>query len=293
MRVSRLPAAQHIIDGTTRVFLADALILPTNLLTVVFLTRRLGPDGFGLFAIASSIVLWIEASINTIFFRPTLKTVADHHDWRDVGATIVRLHLRVSVAAGLIMMLLTPFLGTLLRQPGLLSYLWLFSIDIPLAGLTDAHRNLLVGSGGFRQRALASSARWIGRLLLIVTLVEIGLSVYGVILGNIGGSLIELVIVRAYIRPPLWNLTKASLPGFWNCFWPLVLFSISIAVFNKLDLLILKMLGATTDQAGIYAAGQALAVVPGIFAMSFSPLLLSTVSGLIRCGDIDAAKKIS
>src|ERR1043166_8817485 len=109
MRVSRLPAAQHIIDGTTRVFLADALILPTNLLTVVFLTRRLGPDGFGLFAIASSIVLWIEASINTIFFRPTLKTVADHHDWRDVGATIVRLHLRVSVAAGLIMMLLTPF----------------------------------------------------------------------------------------------------------------------------------------------------------------------------------------
>jgi O-antigen/teichoic acid export membrane protein len=101
------------------------------------------------------------------------------------------------------------------------------------------------------------------------------------------------MIARVYIRPPLWKVTKVDLPGFWNCFWPLVLFSISIAVFNKLDLLLLKMLGGTTDQAGIYAAGQALAVVPSIFAMSFSPLLLSTVSSMISSGDLNGAKKIS
>src|ERR1043166_9725933 len=124
---SRLPAARHILDGTTRVFLADALILPTNLLTVVFLTQHLGTDGFGSFAIASSIILWIEASINTIFHRPTLKIVADQKNWRDVGATIVRLHLRVSCAAALLVGLLGPIIGKLLGQETLSNYLWLFA----------------------------------------------------------------------------------------------------------------------------------------------------------------------
>src|SRR5207253_8023105 len=188
MSASRLHTARRMLDGTTRVFLADALILPTGILTVVFLTRRLGPDGFGLFAIASSIVLWIEASINTIFHRPTLKVVADNKDWSVVGPTIVRLHIQVSLAATFLVWLLSPSIGKLLRHDTLATYLWLFSLDIPLAGVTDAHRNLLVGIGGFRQRALSSAVRWIGRLLLIVALVELGLSVHGAILGNIGAS---------------------------------------------------------------------------------------------------------
>src|ERR1043165_5466838 len=161
---SRLPAARHILDGTTRVFLADALILPTNLLTVVFLTQHLGTDGFGSFAIASSIVLWIEASINTIFHRPTLKTIADHKDWTVIAPTIVRMHFRVSLSVTVLVWLLSPAISTILRQNALMAYLWLFSLDIPLAGVTDAHRNLLVGIGAFRQRAFSSAVRWIGRL---------------------------------------------------------------------------------------------------------------------------------
>src|SRR5712692_4255626 len=157
MRASRLHGAGHLLDGATRVFLADALILPTGILTVVFLTRRLGPDGFGSFTVASAIILWIEASINTIFHRPTLKFVADSKDWMPVGATIVRLHFRVSLLATLFVWLLTPSIAKLLRQETLSSYLWLFSLDIPLAGLADAHRNLLVGIGGFRQRAFSSA----------------------------------------------------------------------------------------------------------------------------------------
>jgi hypothetical protein len=37
------PAGRHLLDGTVRVFLAEALMLPTGLLTVAVLTRRLGP----------------------------------------------------------------------------------------------------------------------------------------------------------------------------------------------------------------------------------------------------------
>ena len=293
MTASRSHIARDMLDGIARVFLADALILPTGILTFAFLTRRLGPDGFGSFAIVSAIIVWIEASINTIFHRPTLKLVADTKDWKRVGATIVRLHLCVSLVATVLLWLLSPSIGKLFHEETLATYLRLFSLDIPLAGLTDSHRNLLVGIGGFRQRALSSAARWIGRLLLIVVLVELGLSVNGAILGNIGALLIELVVIRVYIRPPLLTVIRVNLPGFWSYVWPLVLFAISVALFTRLDLFALKILGGTANEAGIYSAAQGLAVVPGIFAASFSPLLLSTLSRLITAGDVSQAKTIS
>lgn len=38
------PRGGRMIDGTARVFLAEALLVPTGLLTVAYLTRRLGPS---------------------------------------------------------------------------------------------------------------------------------------------------------------------------------------------------------------------------------------------------------
>jgi len=52
-----LQPGRHVLDGTIRVFLAEALLLPTGLLTTAFLTRRLGPEGYGLFLLAAPLVL--------------------------------------------------------------------------------------------------------------------------------------------------------------------------------------------------------------------------------------------
>jgi hypothetical protein len=46
-----------VLDGTIRVFLAEALFLPTGLLTTAFLTCRLGPEGYGLFLLAAPLML--------------------------------------------------------------------------------------------------------------------------------------------------------------------------------------------------------------------------------------------
>jgi O-antigen/teichoic acid export membrane protein len=74
---------------------------------------------------------------------------------------------------------------------------------------------------------------------------------------------------------------------------PLFLFALSMRICDKLDLLVLKVLGATAAQAGIYGAAQNLSLVPGIFALSFSPLLLSTLSRVLCAGDTCLAKATS
>ena len=182
MKSSSLPTARHILDGTARVFLAETLVIPTRLLTVTFLTRQLGPESFGLFTLAATIVGWIESSINTLFSRPALKLVSESEDWKSVGATIVRLYVAVSLVATVVLWLVSAPVARLFGEPRLAIYLQLFALDIPLSGLTQAHYSLLVGTGDFRPRALSSASRWIARLLLVVILVELGLSINGAIL---------------------------------------------------------------------------------------------------------------
>ncbi|MDJ0691883.1 MAG: hypothetical protein QNJ41_25695 [Xenococcaceae cyanobacterium MO_188.B32] len=37
--------SKKTVRGTTFIFLAEALVLPTGFMTAIFLTRRLGPEG--------------------------------------------------------------------------------------------------------------------------------------------------------------------------------------------------------------------------------------------------------
>jgi O-antigen/teichoic acid export membrane protein len=283
---------QHTLVGTLRVFLADMLILPTGLLTTAFLTRRLGPEGYGLFILAATVVAWVEWSVATLFSRTTIKFVSEAQDWRPIGAAVVWLHLLTSSGAMLLLALLAGPLATVLHEPQLAGYLRLFSIDIPLFSLAQAHRNILVGIGGFRERALASAGRWISRMIVIVLLVHLGFSVSGAILGSIAASLVELVIGRIYVRPSLWRPVGFSVRPLWGYAVPLLFAALSLRLFDKLDLVSLKVLGGSAEQAGIYGAAQSLSLVPGIFALSFSPLLLSTLTRLLLSGEADAAHKM-
>jgi len=283
--------SRHTLDGSLYVFLAEALLLPTGLLTVAFLTRKLGQDHYGLYTLAATLVAWVEWSIASLFSRATIKFVGEADDWRPVGTVMMRLHLAVSVGVAVLLWLLATPLARLLNELVLATYFRLFALGIPLSSMACLHQNLLIGIGGFRPRALAGASRWIARLLLIVVLVEAGLSVPGAILGSIGASLVEVVIGRFYIRPALFCRSTFPARQLWGYAVPLSLCALSMCLYDKLDLFALKVLGGTASQAGLYGAAQNLAIVPGLFAFSFAPLLLSTLSRMLRAGDGRAARE--
>jgi O-antigen/teichoic acid export membrane protein/ubiquinone/menaquinone biosynthesis C-methylase UbiE len=285
---------QRTLDGTVRVFLAEALILPAGLITTVVLTRRLGADGYGLFVLAATLVTWLEWTIAAVFARATYKCIAEVSDWRPVATMVLRLHLGVSAACAVLLAALSGPLAALLGEPALAAYLRLFAVDIPIFSLAHAHRHILVGTGGFRQRAWLSAARWTVRLVLILALVALGeFSVKGAIVASIGTSVIELGLARRFIRPALFGPTDFPAQRLWAAAVPLFLCALALRVIDKLDLFMLKTLGATAAQAGIYGVAQNLTVVPGIFAMSFAPLLLSTLTRLLRDGHEQHARAMA
>jgi O-antigen/teichoic acid export membrane protein len=280
---------RRILAGGFRVFLAESLIIPTGLLTAAYLARRLGPDGYGVFTVAAAVVAWVEWSITAVFSRAAVRFVADATDWRPIGATIVSAHLALSVAAAALLWILAAPVAALLETPALAGPLRLFSLDIPLFCLAQAHRNILIGIGSFGERAMAAAARWISRLLLVVVLVEAGLSVEGAILGSIGASLVELAVCRWFVRPAFSVQATRRIGRLWEYVAPLLLSAIALRLYDRLDLMALSALGGTVEQAGHYGAAQNLSILPSLLALSFVPLLLATLTRAFREGDLATA----
>ncbi|HAJ61469.1 MAG TPA: teichoic acid transporter, partial [Cyanobacteria bacterium UBA8543] len=267
-----------MLGGTIKIFLAEALLLPTGIITAAFLTRKFGPEGYGIFTLAATIIAWIGWSLTSIFTRATIKFVGETEDWQAVGTTVLRLHLWVGGGAMLLIWLLADGVAMVLSEEAIAFYLRLFALDIPLFCLAYAHRSILVGVGKFSSRAIATALRWIARLLLILLLVEMGLSISGAILGSVGASLVELAICRFYIRPSLFSPSNFPAAKLWDYGVPLFLFALSMRLYEKLDLFALKILGGTAAEAGFYGAAQNLSLIPGIFSLAFAPLLLSTLT---------------
>jgi len=245
-----------------------------------------------LFALSITIFAWVALSATNLFSRAAIKFVSEAEDWHVVGATILRLYLAAGLISALLVWLLAGPAAALLGEPRLTFYLRLFTVELVVFSLAEAHRTILIGIGRFRKRALISAIRWPARLLLIMIFVEMGLSVSGAILGSLGATLIELALYRRYVRPVFFASARFPARKLWDYALPLFLFGLSMRLFEKLDLFALKALGGTAADAGFYSAAQNFAIIPALFAAAFSPFLLSTLGRLRTSGQERAACKM-
>jgi len=280
-----------VLGGTVYNFVAEGLVLPTGLITAVFLTRKLGPADYGFYTLTAVTIAWLEWTITAVFSRAAIKFVSEADDWRPIGAVILRWHLVISVIAMFSILLGANLLAKLFDAEILSLYLRIFALDIPLFSLARAHSTILLGLGSAKERAFACGSRWIARLILIVLFVEMGLSVEGAIYGSIGASLVELGIGRYFVRPSLSSKKKIPLGQFWNYSVALFLFVLSMRLFDRIDLFALKALGGTAVQAGVYAAAQNLTLAPSLFGLSLTPVLLSVLSHALHRGNSEKAKQ--
>ncbi|HEX5708079.1 MAG TPA: oligosaccharide flippase family protein, partial [Pyrinomonadaceae bacterium] len=284
--------ARQLAAGTLRIFAAEALIVPTGVLTAVFLSRRFGPEGYGLLTLAGVTVAWVEANVASALSRPVIKLVGETDDWRGVASAALRLYLAAGVALALALAAAAaPLANALGEGLELANYLRLYALEIPLFCAAQAHRSVLVGLGRFRERAWASAARWTTRLLLVVVLVMLTGSIAAAICASVLASLAELALCRARVRIPLFGASGARRLGGYAL--PLVASALCLSLFGRLDLVLLKALGGTAAEAGLYGVAQNLALLPSLFSFAFAPALLSTLSRAARDGDLRGAREVA
>src|SRR3990172_2413942 len=174
---ARLAAA-----GTLKAFAAQALRLPAGLLIAAYLTRKLGPESYGVLMATSAIVLWVESSTGLVFNRVVVKFVAESEDWRGAISSLARAQLVAGLAIGAGLAAIAPLVASLLRSPEIAPYLRLFALDIPLYTLANLHLSILTGRRDYGLRAGLMTVRLAANIILVFVLVGLGLSLYGAIL---------------------------------------------------------------------------------------------------------------
>jgi O-antigen/teichoic acid export membrane protein len=286
------PSGRHLLDGAARILLAEGLVFPTGLLIAAFLTRRLGPHDYGLYTLTVSITMWIASGVHAIFSRATVRCVSEADDWHSIGTTVLRLYGGVSLGAAVAVWLAAPMIASLYAEPALSMLLRLLALDIFLFCLAQAHRGILIGVGYFRQRAWLSATRLVAKLVFVVSLVMCGLGLTGAVLGSLGASLVELIVSRLFVRPSLFAPVVAPFSRLWSYAAPLTLTTLCFSLYGKLDVLLLKSLGGTMAQVGFYGAAQQIASTLNILTISFSALLLASLSRLWRTGDLESARQL-
>ena len=284
-----------LLDGTLGVLLADGLFPLTATIGAMYLTRQLDRAEYGTLSLCVAIVVWIQWSITALFRNPTIKFIRQAQNWRPIGQTVLRQEIFVGGVAALGLAAAAAPAARALHAPALTWALRLLALDIPVFCAADAHQLILIGLGKFRSRAIASTARWSVRLLLIIALVECGFGLAGALIGLIGASVAELAVCRYFVRPPFSAQAGFPLTAMFGYVAPLFVFSMSMRLFDRTDLLMVTWpsLGGSMERAGLFSAAQQLALLPALFAGALGPLLLSTLSDQLARGKDDAARAIA
>jgi O-antigen/teichoic acid export membrane protein len=284
---------RQVLSGSILVFLAEGLFPVTGIVTAAFLSRTLGAAGYGLLSLSMFLVMWFMLTSGDLFNKSLINTIRNTPDWEPVATRAVHVQLAVSGAMMALVLLVAPLVAAALGTPGLESLLRLVALGIPLHNLAVVFKRILVGRGSYRQRALAGALRSLVRLGLIVALVTLGLSVEGAILGTVGSWLVELLVLGWMARVPILRRSPYRVRQMADYVAPLFFASICTRVFLQADLVLLKGMGGTAAQAGLYAAAQNLSLVPTLLVAAVVPLVLSSVAEMNTAHGRKAAQALA
>ena len=268
---------RKLVGGSVQILLAEGLGLPAGILAAAYLTRQLGPAGYGLFALAASFVATLEWFVTAMLSRASIKQTAETGEWRGIAVALLRRHLAIGLVLGGGCWAVAGLLGSWLNAPSLPSLLRLAAVQVPIVAVTSALMSTLVGRGLYRPRAIARAVRWVSRLIFIMAFVGVGLGIQGAILAGICSALTSLVIAHVSLRLHPFE-RAAPLVAFWRLAFAVFTTVASVRLLEKMGLILLKAFGGTVAEVGYYAAAQNFTLGPGLFAMSIAPLLLSAVA---------------
>ena len=287
------PLERRLVDGSAWTTAAALLALPTGVITAGVLGRGLGPADYGVLTLAGTTIALIEYGLKSVFARPSVKLVAETEDWPRVGGVLLRLGLAVYMAAALALWLGSDGLAAGLGAPRLGGALRVFSLELPLFALAQAHHHLLIGRGRFRARAAAVGAYWMARLLFVLAAAELGLSLRAAAVALIAATAVELAVCRWWVRPPLLGGfdadTRRGLARYAAALAPA---EVAIRVLASSDLLALSALGVSAERIGVYAAASQLPLAVWVVGAPLSLLVLSSAARARRDGDEAAARAV-
>jgi PST family polysaccharide transporter len=164
-----------------------------SFLAGVALARILSPTDFGLVGISMMFCLWIGI-LGDVGIGATL--IRDGEVTEERRATAFWVSTCVGLFSGLLLLLLSPALGRLYREPRLEPLLWLYALGLALGSLNVVPGALLRRALDFRRVAAVEISGTLTSGVVSVVLAILGWGVVSLPVGSVVGLLITIVIYR-------------------------------------------------------------------------------------------------
>jgi len=281
---------QTVIKNTFWLFTGEIIGRIFKLAVVIYATRELGVEGWGIFSYALAFISFFyilgDFGVNTFITREISKSEENKRKY--LGTSFI-IKMGLLLILFIFSLLIGPYIGKIKLGLELLTVLSLlyFADSLREFGLSINRALGKMEREAFSKVLLNSIITILGIILVTYKATPLSLAIaYSV--GSITATVFVMWSIKKEFNKINWSISKESLKVIYNFSWPIIIISLFSFIFN-IDSIMLGQLRSATD-VGLYSAAQRIvqftAIIPAYVAMSIFPLLSKNESDNIRMSNI-------
>ncbi|MCU1677880.1 MAG: hypothetical protein JWM93_2638 [Frankiales bacterium] len=248
-----------VVHGAKWMAVSQVATQVTRFATNIVLARLLLPSDFGLIAVATVVMLFLEQ----IRDLGTGTTVIQRKDVTEkLLNTVFYLNTAIGILLALAVFLLAPSLAVALGNPGSTHILQAFGGITLLTSFGHIQHALLRRTMKFRQVGVISTVSAFVTAGVSIGLAAAGMGVWSIVIGMFAANTIGVVMAWVYSgwRPGL-SVSASDLSSVWSFAGYLLLTNIVVYLLQQSDKVIVnRALGVTA--LGVYALAQRVLLYP-------------------------------
>jgi O-antigen/teichoic acid export membrane protein len=285
------------------VFISSFIVNVLNYIFTISTARLVPVESYGEFTSLLSLLILFSVPSSAMGMYIS-REISSHGENQDLKKSF--LHkifseiILLSFLLWLVFLVFVPFFSIFLKIE--LPLLLLFSLLLPLTMLASLQVGFLQGSHKFFNSSRLNIVAAISKLIISLILLNLGFSIYGILLALLLASLLNIFIERKIYSGMSFKLKGLKIGNTLSHIVSLTFFStLYLAILGNLDILLAKHFLSSYD-AGAYGAlstmGKIIIFVTGSFVTVMMPMVAgvagtaSVSENNTENNDLSAAKKL-
>ncbi len=271
---------QSITKGTVYLGIAQLLFLISGYAIHIGLGRLLGPELYGTYAVIIYLITIINLILTTGVPQTVSKFVSEtQYLAKSILKSAVKFQISLSLIISTIYLILANYITIVLKDSSLLPLIHVSSIMIPIYAFFSVYRWYFNGLKDYKHQALISIIFQISKIAFVFSLVFLGFSVFGAVLGFAISPLIGLIAALIIAPIPLKSPDYEKLSRIIKFSFPVIVLSVALNFSTSIDLLALKAIIGNAKEVGYYSAASMISRIPltllGALNMALFPAISS------------------
>ncbi|MFH1759930.1 MAG: oligosaccharide flippase family protein, partial [bacterium] len=207
-------------------------------------------------------------------------------DGREIRKKTIILQSAVVIFAAFLILMLSPFIAGLLKDPDLCKYIRLLSVLLIIRGINCLFENYFNGYREFGQQAVLVMINSVPKIFFVLLFLGAGYGMYGLLAGYAFAPLLGIIFGLIFFKPRTGS-RGISYSRIIRFSFPAVIYSFFFYLINSMDLFFIKASDIPEDQVGFYASARIISTAFFIISLTFSFTLLPSISKSFSANDGD------